>query len=37
VTLSIGIMTSMFTAIMVTRGVVNYSYGSKRSLKDISI
>ncbi len=37
VTLSIGIMTSMFTAIMVTRAVVNYSYGSKRSLKELSI
>lgn len=37
VTLSIGIVTSMFTAIMVTRAVVNYTYGSKRSLKDISI
>ena len=37
VTLSIGIMTSMFTAIMVTRAIVNYSYGSKRSLKDLSI
>ncbi|MDX2504616.1 MAG: protein translocase subunit SecD [Gammaproteobacteria bacterium] len=36
VTLSIGIVTSMFTAIMVTRGVVNYIYGGKR-LKDISI
>ena len=37
VTLSIGIMTSMFTAIMVTRAVVNLLYGSERSLKDISI
>lgn len=36
VTLSIGIVTSMFTAIMLTRGVVNYIYGGKR-LKDISI
>jgi preprotein translocase subunit SecD len=36
VTLSIGIMTSMFTAIMVTRAVVNLSYGGKR-IKDISI
>ena len=36
VTLSIGIVTSMFTAIMVTRGVVNYLYGGKR-IKDISI
>ena len=30
ITLSIGILTSMFTAIMVTRGVVNLAYGSKR-------
>ncbi len=30
VTLSIGILTSMFTAIMVTRGIVNWWYGGKR-------
>lgn len=36
VTLSIGIVTSMFTAIMVTRAVVNYLYGGKR-IKDISV
>ena len=36
VTLSIGIVTSMFTAIMVTRAVVNYLYGGKR-IKEISI
>ncbi len=30
VTLSIGILTSMFTAIIVTRGVVNLIYGGKR-------
>ena len=30
VTLSIGIVTSMFTAIMVTRGIVNGLYGGKR-------
>ena len=30
VTLSIGILTSMFTAIMVTRGLVNLLYGGKR-------
>ncbi len=30
VTLSIGILTSMFTAIMVTRGIVNWLYGGKR-------
>ena len=36
VTLSIGIVTSMFTAIMVTRAVVNLTYGGK-SIKNISI
>ncbi len=36
VTLSIGIVTSMFTAIMVTRAVVNLSYGGKR-IKELSI
>ncbi len=36
VTLSIGIMTSMFTAIMVSRAVVNYLYGGKR-IKELSI
>ena len=30
VTLSIGILTSMFTAIMGTRGVINYIYGGRR-------
>ncbi len=30
VTLSIGIVTSMFTAIMVTRAIVNWRYGGKR-------
>ena len=30
VTLSIGILTSMFTAIMVTRGLVNLLYGGKQ-------
>jgi len=30
VTLSIGILTSMFTAIFVTRGIVNLIYGGKR-------
>jgi preprotein translocase subunit SecD len=33
VTLSIGILTSMFTAIMVTRGLVNLLYGGKRVKK----
>ncbi len=37
VTLSIGIVTSMFTAIMVSRAIVNLAYGGKRSIKDISI
>ncbi len=36
VTLSIGIVTSMFTAIMVTRAVINLSYGGKR-IKELSI
>ncbi len=30
VTLSIGIVTSMFTAIMVTRGIINIMYGGRR-------
>jgi preprotein translocase subunit SecD len=30
VTLSIGIVTSMFTAILVTRMIINWKYGSKR-------
>lgn len=33
ITLSIGILTSMFTAIMVTRGVVNLTIGGKRLSK----
>ncbi len=37
VTLSIGIMTSMFTAIMVTRAIVNKIYGNKTKLKSLSI
>ncbi len=36
VTLSIGIVSSMFTAIMVTRALVNASYGGRR-LKSLSI
>ncbi|MFT5113347.1 MAG: preprotein translocase subunit SecD [Parasphingorhabdus sp.] len=36
VTLSIGILTSMFTSIMVTRGLVNYFYGNKR-LRELAI
>ncbi len=37
VTLSIGIMTSMFTAIMVSRAIVNKIYGGKSKLKSLSI
>lgn len=36
VTLSIGIVTSMFTAIVVSRAVVNWIYGGKR-IKELSI
>ncbi len=37
VTLSIGIMTSMFTAIVLSRAVVNLIYGRKKRLKSIAI
>ena len=37
ITLSIGIITSMFTAIMGTRAFVNVIYGSKKNLKRLSI
>jgi preprotein translocase subunit SecD len=37
VTLSIGIATSMFTAITVTRALVNLVYGSRTNLKRLSI
>ncbi len=37
VTLSIGIITSMFTAIMVTRAVANLIYGRQRRLDKLSI
>ena len=37
VTLSIGILTSMFTAITVTRALVNLVYGSRTNLKSLSI
>lgn len=37
VTLSIGIMTSMFTAILLSRGIVNLVYGGKKRLKSIAI
>lgn len=36
-TLSIGIITSMFTAIMVTRAVVNLTYGRQRRINKLSI
>ncbi len=37
VTLSIGILTSMFTAIVGTRGIVNLIYGSRRNLEKLWI
>jgi len=37
VTLSIGIVTSMFTAIVVTRAMVNLVYGGRRNLKKLWI
>ena len=37
ITLSIGIITSMFTAIMGTRAFVTLIYGSKKNLKGLSI
>ncbi|MCF6299704.1 MAG: protein translocase subunit SecD [Proteobacteria bacterium] len=37
VTLSIGIITSMFTAIMLSRAIVNLIYGRKKRLTSISI
>lgn len=37
ITLSIGIVVSMFTAIMVTRAIVNLIYGRKRRLKALAI
>jgi preprotein translocase subunit SecD len=37
ITLSIGIVTSMFTAIMGTRAFANLIYGSKKNLERISI
>ena len=37
ITLSIGIITSMFTAIMGTRAFVNLIYGSKKNLERLSI
>ena len=37
VTLSIGIITSMFTAILLSRSIVNLIYGGKKRLKSIAI
>jgi len=37
VTLSIGILTSMFTAIVGTRVVVNIVYGTRKNLEQLSI
>jgi preprotein translocase subunit SecD len=37
VTLMIGIICSMFTAITVTRAIVQLIYGKKRNLKKLSI
>ena len=37
VTLTIGLVTSMFTAIMGTRAIVNLAYGRKRQVKKLSI
>ncbi len=37
VTLSIGVVTSVFTAVVVTRGLVNLVYGNKTNLKAISV
>ncbi len=37
ITLSIGIVTSMFTAIIVSRAIINKIYGNKKKLEEISI
>ena len=37
VTLSLGILTSMFTAVLVSRAIVNLTYGRRRQLKKLSI
>ena len=37
ITLSIGIVTSMFTAIIVSRAIINKIYGGKKKLEEISI
>jgi len=33
----LGILTSMYSAIFVSRGIVNYLYGNKRKIKKLSI
>ena len=37
VTLAVGIITSMFTAVMVTRAIVNLIYGRKRRLSKLAL
>ncbi len=37
VTLSLGIITSMFTAIMLTRGIANLVYGGRRRVKKLAV
>ena len=37
ITLSIGILVSMFTALLVTRAIINLTYGRQRRLKALSI
>jgi preprotein translocase subunit SecD len=37
VTLTLGIITSMFTAIMGTRALINLIYGSRRKLTELAI
>ena len=37
ITLSIGILTSMFTSIMGTRALINLIYGNKKGLLKVSI
>jgi preprotein translocase subunit SecD len=37
VVLCLGILTSMFSAVMVSRGLVNLVYGSRRKLEHVSI
>jgi preprotein translocase subunit SecD len=37
VVLCLGLLTSMFSAVMVSRGIVNYIYGRRRRLEKVSI